>query len=158
MNQPLQISYQRLLRQSPTYSLLIKMEETSSQRFYAGRLVGKFSRRLLQALFVSVYATSSCAFTSPIFQEAVTLQRTMPSKTYGVEIELPDFDEMFGRIQAVSPLARLAISGAGSGVGGGFEAVDDCGKEGILLLISVFHCMVCENVLKLVHKNHFSRS
>jgi len=65
-----------------------------------------------------------------MFQEAVTLQRTMPSKTSGVEIELPDFDEMFGRIQAVSPLAQLAIAGTGSGVGGGFEAVDDRDPEG----------------------------
>ena len=53
------------------------------------------------------------------------LQRTTPSKTSGVAIELPDFDEMFSRIQAVSPLARLAISGGGSGVGGGFAAIED---------------------------------
>jgi hypothetical protein len=60
-----------------------------------------------------------------MFQEKVMLQRTTPSKTSGVEIELPDFDEMFGRIQAVSPLARLAICGGGSGVGGGFAAIED---------------------------------
>ncbi len=53
------------------------------------------------------------------------MQRTAPSKTVGVEIELPDFDEMFRRIQAVSPLARLAVQGGGSGEGGGFGAVDD---------------------------------
>ncbi len=53
------------------------------------------------------------------------MQRTAPSKTVGVEIELPDFDEMFRRIQAVSPLARLAVQGGGSGEGGGFAAVDD---------------------------------
>lgn len=65
----------------------------------------------------------------------MTLQRTTPSKTSGVEIELPDFDEMFGRIQAVSPLAHLAISGNGAGVGGGFEAVDDRGRDSFLVLI-----------------------
>lgn len=53
------------------------------------------------------------------------MQRTAPSKTVGVEIELPDFDEMFRRIQAVSPLARLAVQGGGSGEGGGFGKVDD---------------------------------
>lgn len=42
-----------------------------------------------------------------------------------MEIELPDFDEMFRRIQAVSPLARLAVQGGGSGEGGGFAVVDD---------------------------------
>ena len=51
------------------------------------------------------------------------------SKTEGVEIELPDFDEFFGRIQAVSPLARLVIEGGGSGEGGGFAAVDDTGER-----------------------------
>ena len=56
------------------------------------------------------------------------MQRTAPSKTVGVEIELPDFDEMFRRIQAVSPLARLAVQGGGSGEGGGFAAVDDTSK------------------------------
>lgn len=63
-----------------------------------------------------------------MFQEAVPLQRTTPSKTSGVEIELPDFDEMFNRIQTVSPLARLAIQGGGTGVGGGFAAIDDTSK------------------------------
>lgn len=111
------------------------MEGTSSARLYARRLVRKCSHRLLQVLILSIYATSTCAFTSPIFQEAVTLQRTTPSKTSGVEIELPDFDEMFGRIQAVSPLAHLAISGNGAGVGGGFEAVDDRGRDSFLVLI-----------------------
>jgi hypothetical protein len=63
-----------------------------------------------------------------MFQEAVPLQRTTPSKTSGVEIELPDFDEMFQRIQAVSPLAKLAVHGGGAGVGGGFGAIDDTSK------------------------------
>lgn len=76
-------------------------------------------------LMLAFHVATSSAFSSPIFQEAATLQRTAPSKTVGVEIELPDFDEMFRRIQAVSPLARLAVQGGGSGEGGGFAAVDD---------------------------------
>lgn len=74
---------------------------------------------------VAFHVAASSAFSTPIFQETATLQRTAPSKTVGVEIELPDFDEMFRRIQAVSPLARLAVQGGGSGEGGGFAAVDD---------------------------------
>lgn len=65
------------------------------------------------------------AFTSPIFQKTAALQKTAPSKTEGVEIELPDFEEFFGRIKAVSPLAKLAFEGGGSGEGGGFAKVDD---------------------------------
>lgn len=76
-------------------------------------------------LMLAFHVAASSAFSSPIFQETATLQRTAPSKTVGVEIELPDFDEMFRRIQAVSPLARLAVQGGGSGEGGGFGAVDD---------------------------------
>jgi len=66
----------------------------------------------------------SAAFTTPVFQETTTLRRTAPSRTDGVEIELPDFDELFNRIGRVSPLARLAIEGR-AGEDGGFNAVDD---------------------------------
>ena len=34
---------------------------------------------------------------------------TIPSKVSGVDIECPDFDEFFSRVQEVSPLARCAI-------------------------------------------------
>lgn len=44
---------------------------------------------------------------------------------------MPDFEEMFGRIQAVSPLARLIVEGGGSGEGGGFAKVDDTPIEGL---------------------------
>lgn len=73
----------------------------------------------------------SSAFTSPIFQQTAQLQHTAPSETDGVAIELPDFDEMFGRIQAVSPLAKLAIEGGGTGENGGFAAVDETSPAGI---------------------------
>ena len=69
-------------------------------------------------------AASVNAFTNTIFQESVTAQRTAPSKIEGVEIELPDFDELFGRIQQVSPLARVAMQRAQSEDKRGFLAAD----------------------------------
>jgi hypothetical protein len=48
-------------------------------------------------------------FSGALFQEAV-LQRQLPSKTAGIDIELPDFDELFDRIQQISPLARQVQS------------------------------------------------
>ncbi len=99
--------------------------------------VGRLSTTLLGLFLISSSSSSTrhgrttavSAFSSPIFQETAALQRTAPSKTEGVEIELPDFEEFFGRIQAVSPLARLVVEGGGSGVGGGFAAVDDTGES-----------------------------
>lgn len=94
---------------------------------------GRCTTSLLGLLLISSisrHRTAVSAFSSPIFQETAALQRTAPSKTEGVEIELPDFDEFFGRIQAVSPLARLVIEGGGSGEGGGFAAVDDTAPAG----------------------------
>ena len=49
------------------------------------------------------------------------MQRTTPSKTDGVEIEIPNFDEFFGRIREVSPLAAMAIDGQT----GGFDVADE---------------------------------
>jgi hypothetical protein len=58
------------------------------------------------AVLVAPFAT---AFNSPLFQQAQ--QVTIPAKQDGVPIELPDFDELFGRVQQVSPLYRLALEG-----------------------------------------------
>lgn len=59
---------------------------------------------------LSAAATSVSAFSTALFPEATsTPQHTFPTKGQGVEIELPNFDELFGRIQQVSPLARLAL-------------------------------------------------
>lgn len=90
-------------------------------------------------LGVLLLSSSADAFGSPIFQETATLRRTAPSKTEGVEIELPDFDEFLGRVQAVSPLARLAIQGGGSGEGGGFAALED--DTGEFLIHGLYHCL-----------------
>lgn len=67
---------------------------------------------------------SSSAFSTPVFQESTTLRRTYPSRTDGVQIELPDFDELFYRIGSVSPLARLAMDGRAMEKGG-FAGIDD---------------------------------
>jgi len=66
---------------------------------------------------VSLFVSS---FSMPIFTQQPAMQRTTPSKTDGVEIELPDFDELFGRIKEVSPLAAMAIDGKE----GGFAVAD----------------------------------
>jgi len=57
----------------------------------------------------------------PMFTEQKTMQRTTPSKTDGVEIEIPNFDELFGRIKEVSPLAALAVDGKE----GNFQVADE---------------------------------
>eukprot|EP00978_Attheya_sp_CCMP212_P021434 scaffold62528_cov26-Attheya_sp.AAC.1 len=76
--------------------------------------------------FLAMMATSSVnAFSSPVFQEQRIMQKTAPSKMEGVEIELPDFDELFDRIQQVSPLTKSAIEGRT----GGFEEADANGKS-----------------------------
>ena len=65
-------------------------------------------------------------FSSPVFQKTHHLRKQMPSKTEGVEIELPNFDELFGRIRAVSPLADKIMSGDHSGRG--LQEIDDTRK------------------------------
>jgi len=77
--------------------------------------------------FLAMMATSVNAFSSPVFQEQRTMQKTAPSKLEGVEIELPDFDELFDRIQQVSPLTKSAIEGRT----GGFEEADANDSSGL---------------------------
>lgn len=79
---------------------------------------------LLVLSSTSTLPTPTNAFTNAIFQESVTAQRTAPSKIEGVEIELPNFDELFGRIQQVSPLARVVMQRASNDDKRGFEAAD----------------------------------
>ncbi|GKY97589.1 hypothetical protein MPSEU_000717300 [Mayamaea pseudoterrestris] len=61
------------------------------------------------------------AFASTLFQERPTLQQKAPSKSDGVDIELPDFEELFSRMEAVSPLLRNVINRKN----GGFATVED---------------------------------
>lgn len=75
---------------------------------------------VMLSVFLTVVATSitpASAFgTIPMFTQQKAMQLTTPSKTDGVEIELPNFEELFGRIAEVSPLARLAIEGGEGGI------------------------------------------
>jgi len=63
----------------------------------------------------------SSAFSTPVFQESTTLRRTAPSQREGVEIELPDFNELFYRVQRVSPLAKQVLE---RGADGGFASIE----------------------------------
>lgn len=79
----------------------------------------------LEVSFILLLVNSADAFSNALFQQAPTEQLTFPSKTPdGIEIELPNFDELFGRVEQVSPLARVAIAGTGQN-GNGFEGTDD---------------------------------
>jgi hypothetical protein len=64
---------------------------------------------LILSFLAVLVAPFAAAFNSPLFQQAQ--QKTILAKQDGVPIELPDFDELFGRVQQVSPLFRLALEG-----------------------------------------------
>lgn len=61
------------------------------------------------------------AFNSPFFNMPASVAAKVPTKTEGVELEMPNFDELFARIQKLSPLAQLAIESKE----GGFAAVNE---------------------------------
>lgn len=65
--------------------------------------------------------TTVSAFQSPFFNMPASAAAKVPTKTEGVEIEMPNFDELFARIQKLSPLAQLAIESKE----GGFAAVNE---------------------------------
>ena len=89
-------------------------------------------------LSVLLANNSAHAFTSPMFQTIPSQQIKAPSLQEGVEIELPHFDELFKRIQSVSPLAKVAIEQAGKPLDGvsHFESVTDGTFVGIRVLFS----------------------
>jgi len=62
------------------------------------------------------------------------MARTTPSKTDGVEVELPDFDELFKRIGEVSPLSVMAFTGEE----GGFDVADEKCKCSCSVLVVRF--------------------
>jgi hypothetical protein len=76
-------------------------------------------------LLVAVAASCAHAFSSVLFQESPTMQLKAPSKMKGIEFELPDFEELFNRIQQVSPLARSVITGYSVNNERGFKGVVD---------------------------------
>jgi hypothetical protein len=83
------------------------------------------SQSLLAILLVAVAASCAHAFSSALFQETPTMQRKAPSKMEGIEFELPDFEELFERIQLVSPLARSVITGYSANNERGFNGIID---------------------------------
>lgn len=78
------------------------------------------------SLLVTILTTNTQLFqvsafgSIPMFTQQKAMQHRTPSKTEGVEIELPNFEELFGRIAEVSPLANLAMNNAQ----GGFDHAD----------------------------------
>lgn len=67
------------------------------------------SSLLLVVFGAGVLTSNTCfGFAPSLFQPA---QRTVPTTTGGHDIELPDFDELFGRIKQVSPLAKKVLEG-----------------------------------------------
>lgn len=100
-------------------------------------LASVVSRLVLATLFLfkgqrnGSYLLACSAFISPMFN-ADAPSRKAPSKILGVELEMPNFDELFDRIQQVSPLARLAISKKE----GGFAALDP-GTHSFILLFAI---------------------
>ena len=103
----------------------------NQNREAAHHFLARKKMKLAATLFV-ILSTPGPAdgFSSVLFHDTPTLQRTTPSKSAGVDIELPDFDELFDRIQQVSPLARDVIARAGTASEGGlgFASVDDTCK------------------------------
>ena len=94
---------------------------------------------MLVASILLAASTVVDGFSSPVFQETHHLRKQMPSKTEGVEIELPNFDELFGRIRQVSPLADKILSGDHQGKG--LQEIDDIRKFDIpisVVLITIW--------------------
>jgi len=66
---------------------------------------------VVTAAFILFVCPFVWSFSSPIFATTKSATRKVaPSLKPNVNIELPDFDELFGRIQAVSPLARTIVN------------------------------------------------
>lgn len=59
------------------------------------------------AVYLLSTATAVRAFSSALFG----FETYAPSVHEGVDVELPDFDELFDRVQQVSPLARQVMTG-----------------------------------------------
>jgi hypothetical protein len=93
------------------------------------------NRRLALCFFALI--SSSEGFSSTLFQEAVAHQKLAPAVQPGIEIELPDFDELFFRIKETSPLARVALEGGEINGQRGLVAVEN--GEGALSACQICH-------------------
>lgn len=81
---------------------------------------------IFQLLLIAFNLSSTAGFGNALFQKAPSAQQKTPTRTKDrVEIELPDFDELFNRVQQVSPLAKVAIESANDAAGytAGFSAI-----------------------------------
>lgn len=81
----------------------------------------------------AIYAIDGYIPSLPSIQPAYLqkLRRTVnPFKTEGLDIDLPDFQDMFDQIQSVSPLARSVMMGENAQNGNrGLAAIDESGKS-----------------------------
>lgn len=84
-------------------------------------------RVLYTVLYVTVLCKASFAFTvkspayqSPIFPEDETKKHNTPSSVDNINIELPDFCQLYERIRYVSPLAALVLDNKD----GNFQSAD----------------------------------
>jgi hypothetical protein len=102
--------------------IVLELEGIEHSNFLFDNLTMKFYIR--STSFVLCIVPVVNAFSNALFQEAPTAQQKIPSRTGGVDIELPNFDELFGRIQQVSPLSRLVIDEKNEDESRGFEAID----------------------------------
>lgn len=78
-------------------------------------------------------------FSSTLFQEQTAHQTRTPAPQPGVEIELPDFDELFSRIQQTSPLAQVAMKGGEMNGQRGLAALDNNSqRESVLFCLLLY--------------------
>ena len=90
------------------------------------------------------------SFSNTLFQEHPTAQQTFPSRTDGIDIELPNFDELFDRVKLVSPLARVALEGRNTcNDHGGFKAIDDECKYWMKMFYGHYECLTQRNIKNL---------
>jgi len=87
------------------------------------------SRSAALALYTVVYACFSGSYSSAFSTRNPAPDAVVPAGRRhqwqpGVEIELPNFEALFDRIQTASPLAKLVMEGDSLQQEGGFQAID----------------------------------
>jgi hypothetical protein len=105
-----QLFFELLLRNTP----YLTPHKPNTMKFSVSALV-----------LLAVATNSASAFSTALFPEATSAtQQTFPTKQQGEEVELPNFDELFERIQQVSPLSRAVLQGDQADGPRGFAAID----------------------------------
>jgi hypothetical protein len=114
------------------------------------------TQSIMTILLVAVAASCAHAFSSALFQKSPTMQRKAPSKMEGIAFELPDFEELFDRIQQVSPLARSVINGISVNNERGFKGiVDHCKCFFLHTHFTVFFRGSTSSTLNWIFSHHF---